>query len=193
MIVRRSRTLGAVALACLAVGVPANLSAASDFASAQARLSGASRSVLVSIVHVPLSATAPGSLHPDPVGAPAVTLQWLRTALRDGKLPAAGVPSAGLLARDRLRLSLMQLDAARGGECPTLTAPTVRYLARGASVGIGDGAVKVVSLPSAGGNGVVMLGNVLFRSSAVQHTLVSVVGSLTVRISPLRGHRAQLC
>ena len=103
-----------------------------------------------SIAGVPLSARAPGSLRPDPVGAPSVTLDWLRNALQSNDLPAVKHPSATLLATDRLRLSLMELDSVRTGHCATLTAPVVRNLARGASVDIGDGVVAVTSLPTAG-------------------------------------------
>ena len=193
MIVRRSRLLGVVAVAGLVIGIPANLSAASNFATAQARLAGDSRSVLLSIAGMPLSARAPGTLRPDPVGAPSVTLDWLRRAQRANELPAVGKPSAALLARDRLRLSLMELDSTRTGSCARLRAPVVRNLVRGKRLDIGDGAVTVSSLPRAGSTGAVLLGNVLFRSSSREHALESVIGHLTVRIAPVGGHDAELC
>jgi hypothetical protein len=192
-VMHRSHALGAVALACLLVGVPANVVAASNVASAQARLAGGSRSILLSIVRVPLSARAPGSLRPDPVGAPSVTLAWLRNASRSNDVPAMNNPSPTLLAKDRLRLSLMELDSARVGRCAALTGPVVRHLARGTRVEIGDGAVTVTSLPDTGPPGAVMLGNVLFRSSRSQHSLESVTAGLTVRIAPVGGHHAELC
>ena len=80
-----------------------------------------------------------------------------------------------------------------GSPCPSLTAPVVRTLAKGERVDIGDGAVTITAQWPTGPTGVVTLGNVLFRSSRVVHTLVSVLGRLTVTIAPAPGHRSQLC
>jgi hypothetical protein len=192
-IVRRSRVLGALAAMLLLVGIPGNLSEASNFARSQARLVAGSRSVILSIAGMPLSSQAPGSLRPDPVGAPSVTLQWLRAEVRSGRVPTLHNQTATLLATNRLRLSLMELDGGSGQTCAPVTAPAIRHLDRGESIGIGDGAVTVTALSSGGPPEVVTFGNVLFRSSRLDHTLVSVLGELTIRIAPLRGHRAQLC
>jgi hypothetical protein len=192
-IVRRSRVLGTLATMLLLVGIPGNLSEASNFARSQAQLVAGSRSVILSIAQMPLSAQAPGSLRPDPVGAPSVTLQWLRAEVRTGRIPTLRNPTAAVLAANRLRLSLMELDTLSGQPCAPLATPVVRHLTRGERISIGDGAVTVTALSSTAPQGVVTFGNVLFRSSRLDHTLVSVLGQLTIRIAPLRGHRAQLC
>jgi hypothetical protein len=190
---RRSLLLGCVAIALVLIGLPGNLGRASDFARLQARHAASSRDVILSIARMPLSARAPGSLRPDPVGAPSVTLGWLRAEAGRGRLPTLLHPGAALLAGDQLRLSLMELDVNPGRACEPLTAPVVRHLGNGDRIGIGDGAVTVTLLSSTRPAGVVSFGNVLFRSSRLNHDLVSVLGRLTLRIAPLRGHRAQLC
>lgn len=192
-ILRRSRPLGALAVALLVVGIPGNLGQASRFAQSQARLVASSRSVMLSIARLPLSARAPGSLRPDPVGAPSVSIRWLRAEVQAGRIPRLQHPSATLLASNRLRLSLMELDTGSNEACAPLTAPALRHLARGEQIGIGDGAVEVTVREPSGPPGVVTFGNVLFRSSRLDHALRSVLGPLTVRVAPARGHRAQLC
>ena len=193
VLLRHTRVLGALALALLCLGVPGNLANASTFARRQAQRVVSSQSVLLSIGRMPIGAGAPGSLRPDPVGAPSVTLRWLRTQARDGRIPALDDPTAELLASNRLRLSLMEIDSASGRPCPPLVSPVIRHLADGQSMSIGNGAVTVTNLSTRDPAGVVEFGNVLFKSSQVDHTLVSDLGPLTIRVAPLRSHRAEVC
>ena len=74
-----------------------------------------------------------------------------------------------------------------------LARPVVLHLVKGQQISIGSGAVLVTDLPAAGPQGIVSFGNVVFRSSRLNHVLVADLGRLTVRIAPLGGHRAQLC
>jgi len=188
---RRARVLGALAIVPLLIGVPGNVIQASEFARAQAQHVAGTRSVLLSVARSTLSEQVPGTLRPDPVGAPLVTMAWLRAEQRVGRIPELREPNAQLLAANRLRLELMELDTPSIHKCRPLTHPVVRHLQRGQQIGIGDGAVTVRQLSTTGAT--VTFGNVLFRSSSQAHTLVSDFGDLAVRVAPLRGHRAQLC
>ena len=120
-------------------------------------------------------------------------MEWLRAQVRAGRIPALGDPSPALLAVDGLRLALAELDTGAGARCARLTRPVVRHLARGEQVGIGDGAVVVGLVGASGPAPTVTFGNVIFRSSRQEHALVPVLGPITVRIAPARGHRAELC
>ena len=175
------------------VGIPGNLTAASGFARFDASHAASTRAVLLSIAEAPLSARAPSTLRPDPVGAPAVTMRWLRADAETDRMPALPHPTPSLAATNRLRLSLMEINDPVTRPCAALTKPVVRELGKGAGIDIGNGAVTVTELAVAGPAAVVTYGNVLFKSSTVEHTLVAVFGRLTLLISPTGHHRAQLC
>jgi hypothetical protein len=192
---RRSLAVGAIALAVLLVGVPGNLSAASDFGRHQARITKPTRDTLLTIARLPREGRSPADLEPDPINAPWVTLGWIRDGVRSGRIPALDHPAdAILLASDRLRLSLMQIETPRRASCPALTAPVDRRLRRDDRLRIGNGAVSVRALTRSGAIGIpVPFGNALLGAGPTDHELLAVTGPLRVEVAPIPGRPAYLC
>src|SRR5262249_60172690 len=85
---RRWRAVGVATLALLPIGVPGNLSDASRFARNEARVSTASRNMVLTIGRIPRAARAPAGLLPDPERTPWVTIGWIRSGVRSGRIPA---------------------------------------------------------------------------------------------------------
>jgi hypothetical protein len=150
---------------------------------------------MLSIVRLPSAERAPAQLMPDPINAPWVTLGWIRSGVRSGRIPELGrAVDADLLATNQLRLSLMQVATPRRGSCPALVRPADRRLDRGDRLRIGNGAVSVRALTPSGPSGFpVAYGNVLLGAGPDDHELVAVAGPLRVRVTPMRGKHSQLC
>ncbi len=192
---RRSRAVGAVAIVLLLVGIPGNISDASNFGRREARITKQPRATILSIGRMPRAERAPAGLRPEPITAPWVTMGWVRAGIGDGRIPELGHPPDGeLLASNRLRLSLEQVDTPRGKGCPGLRGPVDRRLAAGDRLPIGNGAVGVRLLGGSRPLGFpVSFGNVLLGQGPDDHELVAVAGPLRVRITPLPGRPAFLC
>jgi hypothetical protein len=191
---RRAVMIGVVAVVLLLIGVPGNLSAASDFGEANTRITDQTRNMMRSIAQLSAAERAPASLLPDPINAPWVTLGWIRAGVRSGRIPERRTVDADLVASNRLRLSLMQVSTSRGDSCPALTRPADRRLDRGDRLRIGNGAVSVRALTRSRPTGFpVAYGNVLLGAGPDDHELVAVSGPLRVRVGPLRGKHSQLC
>jgi hypothetical protein len=192
-LLRRSRVIGIAAVALLLVGIPANLGSASDFARTQARVTSGTRSTILSIGRMSISSQAPAALRPVPFLAPLVTMRWIRAGVRSGRIPSGGTLTPETRATNRLRLSLMELDTPTGRRCPPLTRPVTRRLALGERMSIGTGTVQVSLPPTGPRRFPVRFGDDLFETGRVSHTLVSVIGPLTLRVGPVHGRTAQLC
>jgi hypothetical protein len=192
---RWSRPIGVVAVVVLLVGVPGNVVEASHFGRREAQITRPSRATILSIGRSPQAGGAPADLRPDPAAAPWVTMGWLRAGVRSGRIPApARPPDAALVATNRLRLSLRQVDLPRGRGCPVLRGPVDRLLQAGDRSAIGNGAVGVRLLGPAGPVGSpAAYGNTLLGAGPDDHELVAVAGPLRVRIAPLPGKPASLC
>jgi hypothetical protein len=192
---RRSRPVGVVAVVVLLVGVPGNIVEASHFGRREAQITKQSRAALLSIGRLPRAGDAPAGLQPDPFLAPWVTMGWLRAGVASGRIPApAHAPDAELVATDRLRLALMQIETPRRGSCPALTGPVDRRPDRGDRLAIGNGAVRVQAVDGSVPRGVpLVFGNALLGQGPKDHELIAVAGPLRVRISPVPGKPAYLC
>jgi hypothetical protein len=192
---RRSVVAGVVAVALLLVGVPGNIADASDFGSANERITDQTRATILSIGRFPSTGAIAVDLMPDPINAPWVTLGWIRSGVESGRIPALGrAAGPDLLATNRLRLSLVQVATPRRGSCPTLIRPADRRLGRGDHLRIGNGAVSVRALAPSGPVGFpVAYGNVLLGAGPDDHELVARSGPLRVRVTPMRGKHSQLC
>jgi hypothetical protein len=150
--------------------------------------------VILSVGRLSRASRAPGDLRPDPVNAPWVTMGWVRGGVHARRIPALPHPDAELLANDRLRLSLMQVDTARGAACAALRGPVDRTLRAGERLRIGNGAVSVRALAASGPSGLpVSFGNVLLGLGPKDHELLAISGPLRVRVAPIPGKPAQLC
>ena len=179
---RRWRPVGVVAVVVLLVGVPGNIVDASHFGRREAQITKQSRAALLSIGRLPLASRAPADLQPDPFVAPLVTIGWLRAGVASGRVPApAHAPDAALLASNRLRLSLMQVETPRGPACAALTGPVDRRIERGDRLRIGNGAVRVQLLDGSVPLGIPLtFGNALLGRGPTDHELVAVAGPLRV-------------
>ena len=148
---------------------------------------------MLSLGRVPRAARVPADLLVDPSGAPWVTIGWIRAGVETGRIPAQP-PDGTLLATDRLRLALMQVNTPRGSHCAELRAPVDRRLLRGQRLGLGSGGVRIWLLTPARPRGFsVAYGNALFGTGPNDHELVALVGPLHVRVAPIPGKPAQLC
>jgi hypothetical protein len=192
----RSRVLGVVAVVVLLIGVPGNIASARDYSRRQERIDGPTRQMVLSIGRDPLASEVPATLRPEPNRAPTLTLGWLRAGIASGRVPNTRAPSAFEVRTNRLRLSLMELDARSGNRCTALPGPKIVRMVRGQRLGV-SGKISVVLLDgSAGGHpqasGVVLFGNGLLNQS-LAHTLIAVHGPLTLRVAPTGRFPAALC
>jgi hypothetical protein len=184
-LVRRSRPLGAIVLAVLVVGIPANLRATPRNFPPISYYSNYEQ-MMRSLPRMRLARAVPGSVHPDPHLAPLVTIGWLRHVARSGRLPAPRLSTPRELLTNRLRLSLDQRNEAQSRSCPPLgAAPTVTSLAKGQMLAV-HGAIAVQLLADAP---ITASQAVLFGESRLagsnDHTLVAVAGPLRLRIGPV--------
>ena len=183
-LVRRSRPLGAIVLAVLVVGIPANLRATPRNFPPVSYYSNYEQ-MMRSLPRMRLARAVPSSLHPDPHLAPLVTIGWLRDAARSGRLPAPRPSTPRELLTNRLRLSLDQRNEAQSRSCPPLGAgPMIARLAKGQMLAV-HGAIAVQLLDGAP---ITASQTLRFGESRLagsnDHTLVAVAGPLRLRISP---------
>ena len=179
---RRRRTATPVLLVLLIAGVPGSIAKAVDFAHAAGKW-GVTKDTILSIGRMPEARQAPRSLPPDPSFAPEVTVGWILDGVASGRIRARD-PGSTVAATNRLRLSLRETSRAVGRPCAELKKPVVRHLARGDTVGIHGGSVLVRAAPQGAPLGRPVLYGRSFLSPALDHTIESVVDSLTVRIEP---------
>jgi hypothetical protein len=178
---RRSRLLGGLALVALLVGVPGNISHATRFAHASKKRGASTQLLMLSIPRMALASKVPPSLRPDPNSATDVTIGWLRAGVASGRIPAPRRSKLPLLT-NTLRLSLMELDRASGYPCRPLRAPRVLSLTKGDALGV-EGTVGVSEVFGQTHSSPVPLGR-WFPTPAIHHTLIAVVGPLTITIAP---------
>ena len=146
---RRSAVLGAVPLALLLVGLPANI----DLLRHSQTLPFGSREIVTAVAHSPLLDQLPAdtrmfALPNAPDFAP--TVGFLRNTARDGTLPALDHPSKQLQLNADLYVAVHQTGEPRGRACPAPQAPRTMLVDRGARIAFsgsieiaaGDGAVR---------------------------------------------------
>jgi hypothetical protein len=178
---RWNRAFLAVAVALLLVGIPGNISQTSDLFPS-ARFFRQYRQMMLSIPRMSLANRVPGSLHPEPVQAPTVTVSWLLDAVRSGRLPKTRQPTAPERLTNVLRLSLDQSLISAVSHCRVLHAPLMVDLRTGEAFSVRGRIIvrlvqrNVVSSALNFGAG--------FSTGGPEHRLTDVGGFLTLRVSP---------
>jgi hypothetical protein len=131
-LIRRWQLLAPVLAALLVIGLPGSIQAfSSQYPSAT--LMGYSRDLVLAMAHSPLLHKVPGSLEPEPVAFPGLTVGWLRQADRDGKVPSSAAPVPLLAGTLPLRLGVVQIGnhSDKGGTCQRVTTSIDLDPARG--------------------------------------------------------------
>jgi hypothetical protein len=190
-LVRRSKTVGTIALGVLLIGVPGNVANVRHRAHRDAPRAATTRQLMLSLPRLPLARHVPQDLRPEPNLSSQVTVGWLRRALAEGRLPSSRPPGPAKLLSFELRLSLMELDEKSKYPCRALSTPTVLRLEPGDKIGLGTGTVGVSLVSGGARSSPVSFGRALLNPG-IEHTLVAVKGPLTFRIKPAPTG-AQLC
>jgi hypothetical protein len=155
-IAKRSRLFAPVMVALLVVGIPGNLRVLIDLDSKgdisdRAGFHRYYRTTLLSAPRVPVATEVPAWIQLEPTFARPVTIGWLRSEVAAGRLPDPRPIDPLRAASVSLRLALYQAErAGPSAACGPLTEPREIRLDEGESLGIRDGAVRVVLLTDAG-------------------------------------------
>jgi hypothetical protein len=180
----RSRMVGAIVLAVLALGIPGNLRATRRNFPPVSYYIGFEQ-MMRSLPRMRLAFAVPPTLHPEPHVAAPVTIGWLIGAARSGHLPAPRPSTPREVLTNRLRLSLEQRNGARPKSCPPLRAPIVVRLKRGQLLTVHETiAVQLVSSTPIAASQPLDFGASPLAGLG-DHALVAVTGPLTLRIRPL--------
>ena len=141
---RRSRTLGAVAIALLVVGLPGNIDFLVHYDTRVKNELGRP-DLMLALPRVPLALrNAPRDLRPAPDFAPYVTIGWLRDGVSAGRIPSPDQVAPITSATAKLRLSLFQSKRPTpASRCRVLRSPVTRSLAAGQSIVFNAGRIRV--------------------------------------------------
>jgi hypothetical protein len=178
----------------LLVGVPGNLTVASDHATAMANVDQVLRVPEIQAAYAPIADQLPPDTQVDPAFAPWVRLGWLRQAARSGRLPA---PSPlGPTGRATLDLSLaLQLlgpgspGSDAGSTCQAVPASRTVRLPAGAEIRLDPNVSASVS--DVAGGGTVSNPRILGTPGQVQ--IYRLGAPMTLQIVPRAPTGVRLC
>jgi hypothetical protein len=192
-IIRRRREFAPVALALLVVGIPGNLGETMKTFPPH-RYFASYEQTMRSLPRMPLAREVPGSVRPEVVSAPQVTVKWLLDNARSGRIPAPSrTPTAVEMLTNTLRLSLEQVKGGVGTDCVTVNDVPVQRVMRDRQSLVVKGTVsaQLVEPGTASTSAPVTYGTT-FLTGLGPHTLRNVSGdALTLRLTPVTA--AQLC
>ena len=193
-IARRWRALKPLMVVLLLVGIPGNLRVLADL---DRKGESIDRSVfhrfyrrtMLAAPRVPLASDVPEWVRPEPTFAREVTIGWLREGAASGRLPDPRPLDAAIEANTTLRLALHQSTRTISSRaCRPLAEPEEVRLNAGESLGIRDGAVRVILLTDAARS------PVLVYDPADGTTLEALAGPLLLRLSSgTPGRPSTLC
>jgi hypothetical protein len=140
---RRSRALGAVAVALLVLGMPGNVDFMVHY-DTRVKNGLGSPDLILALPRMRLARDAPRELRPAPDVAPYVTIGWLRDGVADGRIPTPDRVAPLTSATANLRLSLLQSKRRPAPlHCSALRAPVTRTLTAGQSIVFNGGRIRV--------------------------------------------------
>jgi hypothetical protein len=175
-LLRRWRIVGIAAAALFVVGIPGNVDLIVRYDTEWACCRGP-KALTLALPRTALAHHVPSRLQPMPdlTRVDGVTIGWLLSGVRAGRIPDPGTADPFTADQANLRLSLFQSRrASRAEGCTVLSRPVVRTLAQGQAVRLKGGQV-LVSAPQDPGVSVVY-------NPADGRTLTAVHGPLTVRM-----------
>jgi len=155
-IVVRSRGLGCLSLALLAVGIPGNVQSVAHYADQQKPPEQLFRTMIAALPYLPVARQVPPSQSPQAGADPCVpTLGWLANAAKTGRLPARSTPTSVEAETDTIRMSLVLFHCL--GQlyprplvvpqtCVQLQQPVIVRLRRDEAVKIRKGVVRFAPL-----------------------------------------------
>jgi hypothetical protein len=141
---RRWRKLTPLAIVLLLVGIPGNINDFVDDPLRDARFHRAYRRNVLLLPRLDVADDLPRELRPDIVLAPWVTLGWMRDSVADGKFPAIGSVAPVTAADATLNLALRARLQPGELQCRRLGVPARHRLAKGDSLRVQDGVLRVV-------------------------------------------------
>jgi hypothetical protein len=187
-VLRRWRTVGVVAVALLVVGIPGNADLIVHYETEWACCRGP-KDLILALPQVPFAHMVPRRLQPIPDAASGVTIGWLLSGVRAGRIPVPSHVEPRISAEANRRLSLFQSRRATAhGHCTVLDHAVTRTLQQGQAVRIDGGPIRI-SAPQNPGLAVTYIPD-------DGRTLTAVHGPLTVRMEsnfPLPFPLAVLC
>jgi hypothetical protein len=131
---RRWRVLLPVVIGLFLVGIPGNMSHATDTLP-NGKGAQAYQRTMQSLPRSPIATQVPRTMHPDPNQAIWVTVGWLLDNAKSGRLPTSRPRSAREAATDALRLSLEEKALVRSQlRCTRLVEPVERHVERGGTL-----------------------------------------------------------
>ena len=190
-VVRRWRLLGPAVLVLLVIGIPSNLQELADRPHGLSASGRSYRRLVLSLPRLPIAHEVPRrvGLPGVPFFPRAITIGWLLDGAASGRVPDPGRIDPTDAATWTLRLALHQSHARTTDACENLTAPEMRRLDNGQSIGIDGGAVRVTYVPEGSDES----RGILFNP-ANGRTLVALAGPLNLRLSSNNpGRPAALC
>jgi len=131
----------------LLIGIPGNIGTLHDYTRRQQTLFRVTRETVVALPRAPLANEVPSDVRPLPENADTarVTIGWLRSAVRAGKIPTGGTAGVRLGDEITFRLSILQSNEPdeTSTKCRLLTRAETRNLRRGEMLVFRNAALKV--------------------------------------------------
>jgi hypothetical protein len=187
-LVRRSALLGPLVLTALVIGVPGNVGLIVDKAAEDAPSAQRYRNFILALPRLPIAAQVPQTIHPDPTYDPWVTVGWLRSGVRSGRIPPPGPIAPAQIAAITMHLAWQPAPGPASGRCDDVVLPATVSVDKGSSL-TSVGAIDITDLVANGVNST----PIVLSGFAPQNTFVT-YGTFTIRIDPThRGQTAAVC
>jgi hypothetical protein len=188
-LIRRWRVLIPPLIALIVISLVGNIGAFADQRRLDARTQPQYRNLMLTIAHDPLARRTPPSLTPERVFAITVTVGWLLSGARAGRIPRPAMTESELLdARLYLSLAQLRFPIPKSAVCsPFSRATTVRLavgdaFVLGYSGGLlGDGGALASLLDTAG-----RVSTPRLLAPPKGAWFVAIAGPLTLRVTPRR-------
>jgi hypothetical protein len=146
-LLRRWRAIGIIAAALLVVGIPGNVDLIVRYDEEWTASARGQKNLVLALPHVPFARNVPRELHPMPELANPVTIGWLLSGVRSGRIPAPRQVDPLTSAQANLRLSLFQSRrATQHGRCKYLDHAVTRTFDTGQAVRIDGGGIQISTL-----------------------------------------------
>jgi hypothetical protein len=140
---RRWRAVGVVTAALLVLGIPGNVDLIVNYETEWACCLGPKKLILA-LPQDPLAHTVPRQLRPIPELSNQVTVGWLLSGVRSGRIPTPDHVDPLTSAQANLRLSLFQSQrATEHGHCTALIDVVTRTLDKGEAIRFDGGLLQV--------------------------------------------------
>jgi hypothetical protein len=177
----------------LLVGVPGNIGTLHDYTRRQAALFRVTRQTVLALPKAPLASRVPPDVRPLPENADTarVTIGWLRSAARQGKVPDGGTVAPRVAEEIAFRLSILQYNAPDPAptDCHVVMTSESRILRQGETLVFRNGAVRLSTTRTPRSHPV----SLAYSTYSGDHLTVVGVAQLTVIIGPATFFAPTVC